>query len=72
MAMDQWAEGSRAEGWLHHVDEWEKAGRPGDVPPGVREVPPESQGNRDYQARKSAYLLRPEVRVLPPCMILGS
>jgi mannosyl-oligosaccharide alpha-1,2-mannosidase len=60
MAMDQWPEGNRAGTWINHLEEWEKAGRPGKVPPGLEEVSPEGQDSRDYSARKSAYLLRPE------------
>lgn len=61
MIIDQWAEGNKAGTWLSHVKEWEDAGRPGDKPPGLREVPTMAAGERDYRARKSAYLLRPEV-----------
>jgi mannosyl-oligosaccharide alpha-1,2-mannosidase len=61
MLMDQWSEGNRAGTWVHHLKEWEVAGRPGGAPPGLREVPVMGPGNRDYGARKPAYLLRPEV-----------
>lgn len=64
MTMDSWSEGNEAARWVNHVEEWEAAGRPGGIPPGVREMPTEGPGNRDYQSRKTGYLLRPEVRVL--------
>ncbi|KAJ6485633.1 glycoside hydrolase [Mycena sanguinolenta] len=47
--------------WTTHLAEWEAAGRPGGVPPGLRTSKPESNiGLRDYQPLKSTYLLRPE------------
>jgi Glycosyl hydrolase family 47. len=60
MVMDSWPlhESGR---WVHHMDQWEKAGRPGGRPPGLRDVPAESKEHRDYTANKPAYLLRPEV-----------
>ena len=61
MLMDQWPEGHKAGAWVNHLKDWEEAGRPGDVPPGLKEVPTMGPGNRDYGARKTAYLLRPEV-----------
>jgi len=60
MIMDQWAEGNGAGTWVNHLKEWEEAGRPGGIPPGLREVPVMRPGHRDYEARKPAYLLRPE------------
>lgn len=48
--------------WVMLVDEWEKQGRPGGIPPGLKEYEPErNSSQRDYTWRKSAYLLRPEV-----------
>ena len=48
--------------WLYQVEQWEEAGKPGGVPPGLREGPPMPDGKRDYRATRAAYLLRPEVR----------
>ncbi|KAF8166576.1 glycoside hydrolase [Mycena galopus ATCC 62051] len=47
--------------WTTQLAEWESAGRPGGVPPGLRSAKPEANiGLRDYHALKSTYLLRPE------------
>ena len=49
--------------WMEVVDEWELGGRPGDVPPGMREPEPErDKRKRDYRVYLNTYLLRPEVR----------
>ena len=50
--------------WLYQVEQWEATGKPGGLPPGLREGPPMPEGKRDYRATKAAYLLRPEVRSL--------
>ena len=51
--------------WMEVVDEWELAGRPGEVPPGMEEPEPEKNGTkRDYYGRPNDYLLRPEVRLI--------
>lgn len=47
--------------WMDHFDAWKKAGRPGGVPPGVRDPQPVLKGERDYKNQKSGYYLRPEV-----------
>ncbi|OCH87824.1 seven-hairpin glycosidase [Obba rivulosa] len=59
-AIPRSAENPRAGRWLAHVEKWEEMGRPGDVPPGLREVPPKGKGQRDYTPRKNGYHLRPE------------
>lgn len=64
MLMEHWVGGSDAGSWVNHVKEWDKAGRPGDIPPGLREMPTEPAGSRDYSPRKTSYLLRPEVGVM--------
>ncbi|THH27799.1 hypothetical protein EUX98_g6396 [Antrodiella citrinella] len=46
--------------WMEHVREWEWAGKPGGVPPGVRDPKPAVTGKRDYASRRHEYLLRPE------------
>ncbi|KAI0630670.1 seven-hairpin glycosidase [Trametes polyzona] len=46
--------------WLALVEEWEKKGRPGRVPPGLKQAPPQLSGDRDYHATRDDYLLRPE------------
>ncbi|CDO68395.1 Glycoside Hydrolase Family 47 protein [Trametes cinnabarina] len=47
--------------WLEMLEEWEAAGSPGGVPPGLAEVPPvRAAEDRDYHAVKTSYLLRPE------------
>ncbi|KAI9062582.1 glycoside hydrolase family 47 protein [Trametes sanguinea] len=47
--------------WLDMLEEWEAAGSPGGVPPGLAEVPPvQTAADRDYSAMKTSYLLRPE------------
>jgi hypothetical protein len=49
--------------WVDHLERWEKGGRKGGRPPGVGTVKRESEpGKREWIARKSSYLLRPEVR----------
>ncbi|KAF7309441.1 alpha-1,2-Mannosidase [Mycena indigotica] len=47
--------------WVTHLQEWESAGRPGGVPPGLGVTKPQSDAStRDYRADKTTYLLRPE------------
>ncbi|OSD04709.1 glycoside hydrolase family 47 protein [Trametes coccinea BRFM310] len=47
--------------WFDMLEEWEAAGSPGGVPPGLAEVPPvRTAADRDYTAMKTSYLLRPE------------
>lgn len=62
MRMTRWKAGDSHGKWLKHVKEWEKAGRPLGVPPGVREVAKEENEAWEYSLWKSTYLLRPEVR----------
>ena len=51
--------------WVHVVEEWEKMGRPGGVPPGVNQaVPVEVGEEREYTSDDPRYLLRPEVCVV--------
>lgn len=50
--------------WMHHVRQWEAAGKPGGVPPGVKDPEPVVKGERDYTMSKTGYFLRPEVRVI--------
>jgi mannosyl-oligosaccharide alpha-1,2-mannosidase len=54
--------------WVDGLKKWEKEGRPGGKPPGVRFVPPEPDaGKRDYSMSWSGqYLMRPEVRTSHP------
>lgn len=48
--------------WTKLLADWEAAGRPGGVPPGLGPSQPErDSARRDYQALKTTYLLRPEV-----------
>ena len=49
--------------WAELVAEWEAAGRPGGVPPGLG-APSVERKQRDYRAMKPGYFLRPEVRDL--------
>lgn len=60
MKMYHWADDEQGR-WITHVERWEKEGRPGDVPPGLQEVPPAKMKDREYVHQKSSYLLRPEV-----------
>jgi len=47
--------------WVTHLEKWKKDGRPGGVPPGVKEPELEhSDDHRDYSIRSRVYLLRPE------------
>ncbi|KAL0947331.1 hypothetical protein HGRIS_013450 [Hohenbuehelia grisea] len=46
--------------WIGHVEAWERAGSSGGLPPGLREVPPAGEGDRDYILEKEYYILRPE------------
>ncbi|KAH9852168.1 seven-hairpin glycosidase [Lenzites betulinus] len=47
--------------WVDLLADWEARGRPGRVPPGLKQVPPQPvAGERDYRATKVDYLLRPE------------
>lgn len=60
--------------WMDHVREWEKAGRPGGLPPGIKDPQPVLTGQRDYVNTKSGYLLRPEVRsqkLIPSSVLLS-
>lgn len=61
MVMDAWQDELDGR-WLPHVQAWEAQGRPGGVPPGLKEVPTQPNGFRDYSTRQPGYLLRPEVR----------
>lgn len=48
--------------WIDVVRKWEKSGREGGVPPGVRIGPKmKSRASRDYYWSNNGYLLRPEV-----------
>lgn len=53
--------------WMDAVRRWERSGRKGGAPPGVRgDKPMQSSSNgapRDYHLRTPTYLLRPEVRL---------
>ncbi|KAI0796069.1 glycoside hydrolase [Abortiporus biennis] len=46
--------------WLEHLRDWEQKGKPGGIPPGLADAPPVVNERRDYNTRKSSYLLRPE------------
>ncbi|KZT66155.1 glycoside hydrolase family 47 protein [Daedalea quercina L-15889] len=46
--------------WLYQVEKWEEAGKPGGVPPGLKEGPTMPDGKRDYRTQRSGYFLRPE------------
>lgn len=72
MYFDHWPQGIKAGAWMNHVKVWEEAGRPGGLAPGLQEVPTMPAGGRDYSARKTAYLLRPEVctQNLAGCIVL--
>lgn len=59
MKMDRWADGAQGR-WIKHVERWEKEGRPGGVPPGLKEVTPAKKEDREYVHQKTTYLLRPE------------
>jgi mannosyl-oligosaccharide alpha-1,2-mannosidase len=63
--MDAWPGDWRAGKWIDHVDVWERAGRPGNKPPGVNDLaPPAKFGKtKDYQIQSDSYLSRPEVHV---------
>lgn len=64
------AEKEKAGLWVTQIEEWEKKGKKGGVPPGVpapgqrveREEDPRKRG---YQAMRAEYLLRPEVCHVP-------
>jgi mannosyl-oligosaccharide alpha-1,2-mannosidase len=62
--MDVWPDDWRKGRWIDHVDEWQRAGKPGGKPPGVLDpAPPVKAGERkDYYLRVGTYLSRPEVR----------
>lgn len=51
--------------WTTLLEEWEAAGRPGGVPPGLGRTskPEHTAAARDYRADKTTYLLRPEVHI---------
>lgn len=58
--------------WLNQIEQWEAAGKPGGLPPGLREGPPMPAGTRDYRPAKAAYLLRPEVCLSVLIIVLGA
>ncbi|RDB20921.1 Endoplasmic reticulum mannosyl-oligosaccharide 1,2-alpha-mannosidase [Hypsizygus marmoreus] len=60
MRMERWKEGDAAGKWMRHVEEWDKGGRRGGKPPGVREGKTKASGRREYSFQKMSYLLRPE------------
>jgi mannosyl-oligosaccharide alpha-1,2-mannosidase len=60
MKMAHWEDDKQGK-WMAHVERWEKEGRPGGVPPGLREVPPAKKEDWEYAHQKTTYLLRPEV-----------
>ena len=46
------------------VEEWERGGREGEVPPGVRDAVPVREGEeKEYVVADAKYMLRPEVRI---------
>ncbi|KAG6909355.1 hypothetical protein DXG01_000955 [Tephrocybe rancida] len=48
--------------WVEHVKEWERNGRSREGPPGTGKVERAEKGKeRDYEAKKKSFLLRPEV-----------
>jgi len=59
MTMKHWDDDEQGK-WLTHIKRWERAGKPGGVPPGLREVPPAKEEDWDYSHQKTTYLLRPE------------
>jgi hypothetical protein len=61
--MDTWPGDWRDGRWMKHVEEWQRAGKPGGKPPGVKDLaPPVKDGERrDYRLRVATYLSRPEV-----------
>lgn len=61
--MDMWPGDSRRGRWVDHVDEWQRVGRPGNKPPGVRDLaPPVKAGeHKDYILEVGTYFSRPEV-----------
>ncbi|KAL0947748.1 hypothetical protein HGRIS_013828 [Hohenbuehelia grisea] len=46
--------------WIMQLEAWEKQGRPGRTPPGLRQPPPVKEGNREYRTRSKVHMLRPE------------
>jgi len=64
--MDMWPGDWRKGRWIDHVEEWQRAGKPGDKPPGVRDLaPPVKAGEKkDYHLEVGTYLSRPEVYLL--------
>ena len=72
MKMTAWSTDEDQGRWLPHLERWRKQGVPAGVPPGLRQVPQERDGRRDYQYSKRGYLLRPEVflRLASPLPLL--
>jgi hypothetical protein len=61
MVMQRWGRQEPYAGrWIDHIKLWEQQGKVG-LPPGLQDVPPAPHGSRDYIARRTGYLLRPEV-----------
>ncbi|KAG5634636.1 hypothetical protein H0H81_001318 [Sphagnurus paluster] len=46
--------------WVDSVRKWERGGRSGGVPPGLREAGTKPDGQREYWGNGKSYLLRPE------------
>lgn len=73
MGPDQMKMPGMGKRWMEVVDEWESGGRQGDAPPGMGEPEPEPDlSKRDYYSSwPNAYLLRPEVHMIPLVILLA-
>jgi hypothetical protein len=74
VVMDLWTGDWKNGRWIDSVEEWQRTGRPGGKPPGVRDLaPPVKKGEpSDYRIQDRKYLSRPEVRFLHPFIVKAS
>jgi mannosyl-oligosaccharide alpha-1,2-mannosidase len=70
--MDTWPGDWREGRWIDHVEEWQRAGRSGDKPPGGRDLatPVKAGEKKDYNLEVATYLSKPEVHLSIFCLSL--
>jgi len=71
--MDAWPGNWREGKWIYHVEVWQRAGMPGNKPPGVGGLAPPAEAGetKDYHIKTDTYLSRPEVHLSVICPMLS-